>query len=469
MILLKKHSKEMMDINKYTANKLKEMSESLETLSKTFSDGISRNEQLGHQEGQAAMQMAAAMVCGNCRGCSLSHQSDEEDNYYLYYVLHTFEKQGILGYEDMPQMFVETCKKKDQYLDYLNHNLGKAQANLTWKNRFLESREAVVTQFEELAGIMEEFARQMAEVKDVTPAVEGALRRALKLKRLKTGSVLVLEYGNHRQEAYLTVNSIGGRCVTAKEINEVLNRETGLRWQPALETKNVVYKRPVTLRYVEDTNYMILYGVSRAVKDSESVSGDNYTFSVASEGQVVMSLADGMGSGSRAAMESERVIELTQQLLETGFSSCAALKLVNSMLLLEDSEQHPTTLDLCCIDLYSGVLEAMKLGAVATFVIGRHGVEVLETENIPMGMLKNLEPVRLSKKLWDGDIVVMMTDGVLEAVPGTEKELHMSAFLETMEKKPPQEMAEMILNYAKSFEPAPSDDMSVMVSRIWEK
>lgn len=469
MILLKKHSKEMMDMNRYTAMKLKEMSESLETLSKSFADGLCPSRRLGRQEGQAALQMAASMVCGNCKNCSLSHQSDEEDNYYLYYMLHAFEKQGILGYEDMPRMFLESCRKKEQYLDYLNHNLGKAQANLSWKNRFLESREAVITQFEELASIMEDFSRQMAEVKDVTAVVEGGIRRALKLKRLKTGSVLVLEYGNKRQEAYLTVHSTGGRCVTAKEVAEVLNRETGLRWQPALDTKNIVYKRPVTLRFVEDTNYMVLHGVARAIKDSEQVSGDNYTFSVASEGQVVMSLADGMGSGTAAARESERVIELTQQLLETGFSPAAALKLVNSVLLLQESEQHPTTLDLCCVDLYSGVLEAMKLGAVATFVLGEQGVEILETENIPMGMLKNLEPVRLSKKLHDGDIVVMMTDGVLEALPGTEKELTMAAYLETMERKPPQDMADRILAYAKSFDAAPADDMSVMVAGIWEK
>ena len=163
------------------------------------------------------------------------------------------------------------------------------------------------------------------------------------------------------------------------------------------------------------------------------------------------------------------MIDLTQQLLETGFAPAAALKLVNSVLLLQESEQHPTTLDLCCVDLYSGVLEAMKLGAVATFVLGEQGVEILETENVPMGMLKNLEPVRLSKKLHDGDVVVMMTDGVLEALPGTEKELTMAAYLETMERKPPQDMADRILAYARSFDAAPADDMSVMVAGMWEK
>ena len=87
-------------------------------------------------------------------------------------------------------------------------------------------------------------------------------------------------------------------------------------------------------------------------------------------GQVIMSLSDGMGSGRSASEDSEKVIELTQRLLETGFSARSALKLVNTVLLLAGTEQNPATIDLCCIDLGTGVLEAMKLGAVPTLFWG---------------------------------------------------------------------------------------------------
>ncbi len=45
-----------------------------------------------------------------------------------------------------------------------------------------------------------------------------------------------------------------------------------------------------------------------------------------------MSLSDGMGSGPLANEDSSKVVELTQQLLETGFSARSALKLVNTVL-----------------------------------------------------------------------------------------------------------------------------------------
>ena len=62
-----------------------------------------------------------------------------------------------------------------------------------------------------------------------------------------------------------------------------------------------------------------------------------------------------MGSGEEACRESGQVVELTQQLLETGFSPRSALKLVNTVLLLSGA-QHPATLDLSCVDLHTAVL-----------------------------------------------------------------------------------------------------------------
>ena len=101
---------------------------------------------------------------------------------------------------------------------------------------------------------------------------------------------------------------------------------------------------------------------SRIPKQGRSIRGDNYTFVESQGSQVVMSLSDGMGSGEQADRESRQVVELTEQLLEAGFSARSALKLVNTVLLLAGREQHPATLDLSCIDLHTGVLESMKLG-----------------------------------------------------------------------------------------------------------
>ena len=79
------------------------------------------------------------------------------------------------------------------------------------------------------------------------------------------------------------------------------------------------------------------------------------------------------------------------------------------------------------------------------------------------------EPVLLSRKLWDGDRLIMVTDGVLDALPGDDKEQVMGQFLESLEEMPPQDMAERILEFALSFVPGARDDMTVLTAQVWKR
>lgn len=462
--------RDMADVNVYTAKRLKDMAVSLSGLAKAFADEIGGEKRLTKEDGLAAMQTAAALVCGECSRCNLYSDSEKEDSYYLYYLLRSFEQKGKLDFEDMPRFFMESCRRKDEYLGQLNRNLGRATMNLQWKNRFLESRDAVIVQFRELALILEEFSGQMEQATDITASREESVKLIFRKYHIRIENLLILEYENEQREAFITMKSTNGRCMTARDAAELVSRAMGgKKWVVAKDSKNIITRNTATFRFVEDGKYQLLHGIARVAKQGERVSGDNFTFQEGLPRQAVMSISDGMGSGERASEDSQRVIELTEQLLETGFSARAALKLVNTVLLLAGTEQHPTTLDLCCIDLHTGVLEAMKLGAVATFIIGQDGVEILEAGNVPMGVVNPVEPVLLSKKLWDDNRIIMVSDGILESLPGDNKELTFQEYLEGVSVRPPQEMADEILEFACSFSEEPRDDMTVLVGAIFKR
>lgn len=126
-------------------------------------------------------------------------------------------------------------------------------------------------------------------------------------------------------------------------------------------------------------------------------------------------------------------------------------------------------MDLCCIDLYTGVLEVMKLGAVATYLVTEAGVELLEAAQAPAGVLGQVEPVLLSRKLWEDNWVIMVSDGVLEALPGEDKEQVMREYLEDIPDMAPQELADRILEFAMSFSRDNRDDMTVLAAEVWKK
>ncbi|MGL5435072.1 MAG: SpoIIE family protein phosphatase [Lachnospiraceae bacterium] len=460
----------MTDMNVYTARRLNDMAQSLGLLAKSCMDHMGREKGLTKEDAIAAMQMSAAMVCGGCNRCNLYHDSQKEDSYYLHYLLRAFEQKGHVDYDDMPRFFMETCKLREEYVGQLNRYLGRATMNLEWKNRFLESRDTVMVQFRELAVILEEFSHQMEQAADITAQKEDAVRRNFRLHHMAVEKMLLLEYENSKKEAYLTVRTTNGKCVTAKDAAEVLGQALGnSSWCAPRDTRALVTRQSATLRFTESGAYRMVYGVARCAGEGQAVSGDNFTYSANVPGQVIMSLSDGMGTGPVACEESERVIELTQQLLETGFSARAGLKMVNTILLLTGLEQHPATIDLSLIDLHTGVLEAMKLGAVATFILGKNGVELLEADYLPAGIINNVEPILLSRKLWDGDRIIMVSDGVLDACPGEQKEMVLKEFIEGLPVKTPQDLADRILEFACQCGQAPRDDMTVLAAAIWKQ
>ena len=217
---------------------------------------------------------------------------------------------------------------------------------LAWKNRFLESRDAVMLQFEEMAGILGEFSGQMEQAEDVTETLLPAVRMTFRKHRVVLEDLLVLKYGDGHREAFLTARTGNGRCVTVKDAAALFGQAVGSAFVPARSGKTLITRNSSMARLIEKGSYRLLIGSAKTPKEGEEVSGDNYMFRDTLPGQVALSLSDGMGSGPAAGADSERVMELAEQLLDTGFSARSTLKLINTVLLLNGMGDRPATMDL---------------------------------------------------------------------------------------------------------------------------
>lgn len=231
----------------------------------------------------------------------------------------------------------------------------------------------------------------------------------------------------------------------------------------------VVSKELMTYEFVEDTVYKTIEGTARIPKAQENVSGDSYTLIHLDSGQVVMSLADGMGSGETASAESEYIIHLMEQLIETGFGRCAAVRLINSMMFLKSEKQAFATVDMGMIDLYSGKCEFIKVGAAASFIKRKDGTEIIMSSTLPVGAFTEVDYEGITKELSAGDMVFMVTDGVINSFEAEKGEEKLAAFIDSMNIKNPQEAAQAVLDYAVlTGGGSAGDDMSVLVSGLYE-
>ena len=98
------------------------------------------------------------------------------------------------------------------------------------------------------------------------------------------------------------------------------------------------------------------------------ISGDCYEYFADPRGFAHIILSDGMGSGGRAAVDSIMTCNFVLKLIKAGFGFDAALKFINSALLVKAGDESLATLDIGCIDLYTGTAEFLKAGGAASFL-----------------------------------------------------------------------------------------------------
>lgn len=183
-----------------------------------------------------------------------------------------------------------------------------------------------------------------------------------------------------------------------------------------------------------------------------------------------MVLSDGMGSGTRACRDSENLVEVIESLIEAGFRKESAIRLINTLFVMSYEGKKFTTLDMTAIDLYSGNCEIVKNGAAATFIKRKDRVETIFSSTLPVGIFMEVESESTETKLTDGDMVVMVSDGIVDAFPGENKEFYVENILQNINTNNPSDVANGVLMQALSRNAREaSDDMSVLVAGLWEK
>ena len=175
-----------------------------------------------------------------------------------------------------------------------------------------------------------------------------------------------------------------------------------------------------------------------------------------------------MGSGEAALEDSQKVIELLEQMTEAGFSKIAAMRLINSLYMPEEENMHYATADVVVINLYQGKCQFIKNGAAATWIRRKQGLERVDGQALPVGVVQDAEPYLGKTQINSGDYVIMMTDGVADVFSDREEELE-----ELLQEKRiinPQELAEVVLEESiRRCGGFAYDDMSVIVAGVWER
>ena len=343
------------------------------------------------------------------------------------------------------------------------------KVHAAWNARMDEQRVAVATQLTEISEIMEGAIRRAYDTKEDT-SLERQLKRLLYKRGILLKKVYVYDNEEQRKEVYLTIRTRKKRCISNKDAAECLSEAMGSPMMPSHEARAFVRNEFTSTCFVEKTNFEVVYGVERCVGDYQQISGDSFSFLQKEEGQFLASLSDGMGTGLNAYQESEKVVDLLEQFLEAGFSKETAVKMINSALVLRDQGKTFSTIDISSIDLYSGVCEFLKIGAATSFIKRGNWVEAITSTSLPAGVFQQTDYEKTCRKLYDGDMVIMLTDGVLDVLPVEHQEKLMKDIILEHQTNNPKELADYILSRVRQYKSGRFlDDMTVLVMGIWKR
>ena len=204
-----------------------------------------------------------------------------------------------------------------------------------------------------------------SDLYDISPAEPGfqeELRKMLRKRHVILKQAWVMDKAEGRRQIFLNMRARSGQCVSVTEISQMLSEICESPMTSSAGSRCIVNGEFHTVHFVEDVSYQMLYGVSRLTREEEKISGDNYICRQEGDGKFVMCLSDGMGSGMDACRESEIVVELLEQFLESGFTQEAAARMVNSALVLKGQEGMFSTVDICAVDLIRESVSSLKPG-----------------------------------------------------------------------------------------------------------
>ena len=320
-------------------------------------------------------------------------------------------QKGSVKPSDLPVELKGRCSNQEALCDCINEAYGTYSARQGMSRKVAQVRGVVSDQFEGMAQLLAGLQEQIQEVTFVQPHLQQKLQTYFVQCKLEPEQVLCYEdrFGRMTVEVRLP-NFKGARLENARsaqELGEICERDFDLPTITQWSGRTVAI-------YSERATYALQVEVAQQAAQRGCPCGDSFQKLEDHRGHTHLLLSDGMGSGSGAAIDSAMTTGLLSRLIEAGVGFDAALRLVNSALLVKSGEESLSTVDLASVDLFTGRVSFYKAGAAPSFLVRDGKCGYVESTSLPVGILSQVGFEKSGITLREGDLLVMVSDGVTD-------------------------------------------------------
>ena len=388
-----------------TAERISDISDTFASLSEMLRSLSAYGEHSRILDVREILECSVDAVCsecperGRCYGDGAEEMSDS-----MRVAAASLSRERRLRRSSAGRYFREECARVDELVFEVNRRMSEAEERTMRRGgcRLLAS------DYEAMSRILDSHLRQARATSVLDKELSDHLTELSHRRSYGIGSVSV--WGKRRKKIYACGIDIASHTVGAGE----LRREFGKACHSLLSSP--VYSVDGTRIELEMHSLPILaaeFAYASMPKKGERECGDSVRTLENSEGYAYSVLCDGMGSGSDAARTSGICVEYIKSMLSHANPKELTVEMLNAVL-REQTGECSSTVDLFELDTYTGQGCFIKSGAAPSFVCRGRDVYKVTARTIPIGITDRIGAERIRFRLRAGDIVVMVSDGIVE-------------------------------------------------------
>ncbi|AZR74603.1 stage II sporulation protein E [Anoxybacter fermentans] len=456
-------------IQRRFTERLEEFSQIFSELSTTFKE-VAFSEEVEENDLSYFLYIISNRVC---KGCNYENYCWDKQFYQTYTqifkLLSLLESQGQAKGEDFIRLLKGHCRNLSRLKEYVNGSLEIYELHRHWSKKLKNQQAIVAEQLGEVSRIIDSFSKEL----DLCITTQEEREQRLKTELEENGlNIINCHFIGDTFDDRLEISITKERCDGDGECRQIFKVINQMIQQPMTKYEGVCGREKgqkyCHLKFCPAQKFKIEIGFYNKPKEGENTSGDTLVYQQLKSGKFMTILSDGMGTGEEAARESRTATRLVQKIVRAGFNHDLAVRTVNTALISRSTDECFATMDLSFIDLFNGEVEFIKIGAAASFIKRGHEVNLIRGSSLPVGILQSIEPSTFKRRLLPGDFVVMMSDGILDAVKAIDKEDWMVRLLCKCSFESPEDLARYIYDQAVA-NGIPEDDMTVVVLKLEEE
>ena len=394
-------------VRRLTGMRLRLAAEAVRDVGDTVGAISERLQRTGAPSPAAIYQSSSRAVCEGCSLHAVCWQQHREDMLLsLESLTPLLQQQGQITAGQLTGYAADACRRPDRLVEYINHSYEQYVAREGAWQRLRDLQEAVQGQFAGTGTLLQELAEDLADPGQVDMDLSGRVLAVCRDFGMPVRDALCTRSPKGR----LTVDILTGEAGVPpgegrwwRQICTVCGRELS---PPAVSR----WGGQVRLTLSEPPRYRLETAVAQRACDGEKLCGDAVE-QFERDGQTVVVLSDGMGSGGRAAVDGAMAAGLTARLWQAGFSPAGILQTVGAALQVKSREESLATLDVAVVDSHTGRLDSYKAGAATSLLRAGGRVSRLERPSLPLGILSDVGFEHSHDRLTAGDILLLLSDG----------------------------------------------------------